>query len=132
MTKAVHTKARFTKGRVDIVAIGDLHVLLVPDGDSWIAQGIEIDYIAQGDTPEQAKEYFEHGFTKTIALYLKDDGDITGFLRWAPPEVIAEYNQVTKEESKQSFAALVVTASKAKQLEFPWKRIAYVSPLKAA
>lgn len=72
------------------VGIWDLHVHIVRDGDGWFAQGLEIDYGVQGDTVEEAKHNFEIGLEGTIDLHLKMEGDINGFLKFAPMAAIQE------------------------------------------
>jgi len=91
-----------------IVGIGNLRVLIVPDENTWFAQGVEIDYGAQGDTIAEAKKNFEHGFFETIDLHLKMYGDLTKFLVFPPSEILQEasrnkhlmrlYSQVSTHE----------------------------------
>ena len=69
-----------------VVGIGDLRVVIIPDGDSWFAQGLEIDYAAQGDTVENAQENFQNGLAATIHEHLKIHGTIKNILRIAPQE----------------------------------------------
>ena len=59
----------------------DLNLIIVPDGSAFFAQGVDLDYAAQGDTVEEAKKHFALGFRKTLTLR---DGDLTRFKR--PPE----------------------------------------------
>ena len=48
-------------GDTHVVGIGNLRVAIETDGKFWTAQGLEIDYIAQGDDLEDAKKQFEDG-----------------------------------------------------------------------
>lgn len=70
-----------------IVGIGHLRVLLVAEGEHWHAQGLEIDYMAQGSTIDEAKVNFETGFLVTIEENLRVHGSIEPLLNVAPPEV---------------------------------------------
>jgi predicted RNase H-like HicB family nuclease len=83
-TTAVHA---VTETGEHIVGIGDLHVLLVEEENCWYAQGLEIDYVAQGDSIEEAKANFEVGFHTTIRENLKIHGTIEPLLEPAPQEV---------------------------------------------
>ena len=38
-----------------------LRVILFPDGDQWGAQGLELDYMTAGESPEKAKANFSRG-----------------------------------------------------------------------
>lgn len=69
-----------------VVGMWELHVVIVPDGDCWFAQGLEIDYAAEGDSLEDAKEKFQSGLAATVHEHLKVNGRIDGLLRVAPQE----------------------------------------------
>lgn len=69
-----------------VVGVENLRVVLVPDEDYWFAQGLEIDYAAQGDSVEDAREKFQNGLSATIYEHLKVYGTIAGMLRVAPQE----------------------------------------------
>ena len=73
------------------VGIGDLRVVLVPDGDVWFAQGLEIDYGVQGTSEEDVKKNFEYGLEATVNQHLLIHGTIEGLLRVAPPEIWKEF-----------------------------------------
>ena len=136
LTRAAHIKNKTSRGNADVVAIQDLHVMLVHEDGVWFAQGIEIDYLSQGSSIEEAKLFFEKGLEETIDLNLKELGHIYGILRWAPEDVLAEYAKA-KQESKLAFSTLIIRTVKrrgisrrSKQLELPFDRIniAYVQP----
>jgi len=78
-TRAIHTD--LPDGVHQAVGIGNLRVFIMPDGKFWFAQGLEIDYATQGDTPEQAKELFAEGLASTIDLHLRTHGHITALLK---------------------------------------------------
>ena len=69
-----------------VVGIGHLKVVIIPDGDFWFAQGLEIDYTAQGNSLEDAKQEFENGLIATIHEHLRVHGSIKDLLRIAPQE----------------------------------------------
>ncbi len=73
-----------------IVGIRNLHVSIVQDGSFWFAQGLEIDYVAQGDTIDDARTKFEDGLAATIHENLRIHGTIEPMLQVAPQEVWKE------------------------------------------
>jgi predicted RNase H-like HicB family nuclease len=103
--KAIHAS---TPDGEHTVGIWNLHVFLLKDEKCWVAQGLEIDYVVQGDTIEEAKANFEFGLEKTIELNLKMYGNIEGLLVFAPDTVLQEaardkkaiklYSQVTTHD----------------------------------
>ena len=84
--KAVH----LSHGKHHVVGIGNLRVFILPDGPFWFAQGLEIDYGAQGNSIKEAKENFEQGLAATIDLHIKTFASIENILTPAPPEVLRE------------------------------------------
>lgn len=80
-------------GSTHAVGLGDLRVLLVQEGDVWYAQGLEIDYVAQGASLEGAQSAFERGLALTIREHLKLFGDIQRLLTPAPRAVWDEFFQ---------------------------------------
>lgn len=114
-TKAIH--ASTADGEHHAVAIWNLHVLLIPEGKFWVAQGLEVDYVVQGDSIEDAKKNFEQGLEATIDLNLKMYGNIQGLLVMSPDSVLQQaakhrssiklYGQIsTHEIGAQSQSAL--------------------------
>jgi hypothetical protein len=110
-----------------IVGIGNIRVLLIPEGSGWFAQGLEIDYAVQGDSLEGVKKEFEDGLTATVLEHLKIHDDISIMLKPAPnefwdlandPQVqLRRYSQVThhhviKENSKyEGISYLIANAT---------------------
>ncbi|MBI1955183.1 MAG: hypothetical protein HYS38_02205 [Acidobacteria bacterium] len=72
---------------IRFAGIGDLRVVICPDGDFWFAQGLEIDYAAQGKSPKDAKKQFSDGLSATVEQHLQIYGNIEKLLKAAPPEV---------------------------------------------
>ena len=86
-TTAVHA---ITEHGEHIVGIGDLRVVLTQEGNYWYAQGLEIDYVAQGPSIDAAKENFETGLASTLHENLQIHGTIEPLLVPAPVEVWKE------------------------------------------
>jgi len=89
-TKTDYTAIHLKDGNNHLVGIGNLKVVLVEEQGSWFAQGLEIDYAAEGQSIEGVKSSFEHGFCCTIHEHLRVYGKIDKFLKPAPTEVWKE------------------------------------------
>jgi len=85
---AVH--ATHKDGVHHLVGFGNIRVVIVPDGASFFAQGLEIDYAAQGSSIEEVKKHFEIGLEATIQQHLKIYGNIKSLLQPAPPAIWQE------------------------------------------
>lgn len=91
--KVTHSGARaahLSSEKVQGVAVWNLSVLIVPDGDFWFAQGLELNYGAQGDTAEEAQANFQTGLLATICQHLRVHGNIDRLLKFAPSEILRE------------------------------------------
>jgi hypothetical protein len=78
-------------GKTHVVGIGNLKVVIVKDGENtWFAQGLDIDYAAQGTSVENVKHNFENGLAATIHEYIKAYNSPAKMLKPAPPEVWQE------------------------------------------
>ena len=73
-----------------VVDLKDIRVAIYPSGSHWIAQGFEIDYVAQGKDVEDVKRAFEDGLEATINQHVKVYGHIKNLLRFAPVDVRLE------------------------------------------
>jgi hypothetical protein len=82
-TMAVHVN---TPSGDAVVGVFDLRVLLTNDEEAWFAQGLEIDYAAQGASIEDVQNRFQEGLAYTLREHLKVYGNIEGVLVPAPPE----------------------------------------------
>jgi hypothetical protein len=82
------------------VGLWNLHVLIVPDGRFWFAQGLEIDFAVQGDSVADAKKQFENGLEATIHHHIRIFGDIQKLLRVAPNEVWLDLWSTAKAQHK--------------------------------
>ena len=97
MTEAVHIK----KAEQDLMSIDSLRVLVDgSDSEGWMAQGLEIDYFVCARTEKSAKENFVKGLTKTIEIYLEEDGSVSNLLNPAPEEVWREFHRAVRKEQK--------------------------------
>ena len=81
---AFHVKDGAGKGHV--VGIGNLRVVIIRDDNFWFAQGLEIDYAAQGTSVNDAKKQFEDWLAATIQEHLRVYGKIDNLLRVTPTD----------------------------------------------
>jgi hypothetical protein len=51
------------------------------DGSAFVVQGLEVDYIAQGSTIEEALDNFANGFQATVDEHFKQYGHARHFLK---------------------------------------------------
>lgn len=96
MTKAVQASTKTANGSDHFVGLVDLRVMLVNDDGAWFAQGLELDYVAQGATLADAQKSFEKGLALTIREHLKMFGHIKQILKPAPQEVWAEFYSLSE------------------------------------
>jgi hypothetical protein len=122
-------------GKISVVGIGNLRVVIIKDDDLWFAQGLEIDYAAQGQTIEDVKKHFEGGLAATVHEHLRVFGDIGKLLKVAPAEVWNEFLMGTFVESKHySFDQVTVHKLKRElQSSLPFiEGIQYIEAKRAA
>jgi hypothetical protein len=96
-TKTKATAEHIKDGSLDVVSIGDLRVIITKDASWWLAQGLEIDYAAQGRSLNEAKGNFEHGLALLIDSHLAKFENIRGMLKPAPGETWNDLLNVTLE-----------------------------------
>lgn len=106
-----------------LVGIGNLRVVIVPDGDLFFAQALEIDYAEQGKTLDDVKKNFERGITLTIEQHLKVNGSIDGLLKQAPPEY---WKQIIGDPSADRNYFSCVTYHQLVSEQTPFKGIEYL------
>lgn len=75
-----------------VVEKRELHAVIVPNGNHWFAQGLEIDCATAGDSLEDAKENFRSELAATVIEHLKVYGGIDGLLGVAPQELLDSPN----------------------------------------
>lgn len=116
------------------VAFGDLKVVIVKDDDGWFfAQGLDINYAAQGHTLAEVKKNFGEGLSKTIELHLKRFGTIDKLLRPAPREVWTEIvHAPSAKHMRYSCVKLYDFVPEAARKQMPYQNIRYIEPAVAA
>lgn len=115
-----------------IVGIGNLRVVILKDGKKWFAQGLEIDYAAQGKNLKDVKDQFSTGLCATLHEHLRVFGHIGGVLKAAPPEVWKEmlYENAARLNFHSQISEHDFTHTNEKlQTDFPFANIEYLQPL---
>lgn len=79
------------------VAMLNLTVMITNDDGVWFAQGLEVDYAAQGDSLEEAKRHFEDGLHATINVNLEKYQSLKNMLTPAPAAVWQEFFETESE-----------------------------------
>lgn len=129
-----------SNGDEHIVGLKALRVLLSKDGNSWFAQGLDIDYAAAGASIESVQENFEAGLCLTVHEHLKMYGHISKFLVVAPQEAWQEYYDAKPECIKQRFSTIQlhqagceeVTQGKVNHFDFPFNKVQFIEPFHEA
>ena len=101
--KAGKTSATWTGNSAEVKA---LHVMLLPDGHGWFAQGLEIDYAACGGTFDEAKNNFIKGLGLTVCENLVMYGHIEKVLTPAPKEAWNEFYNTPADGIKRHTLSL--------------------------
>ena len=75
---------------------------------------MQIDYVVQGDSIEEAKKNFEYGLEETIDLNLRMYQNIEGLLFSAPSEVLREAAREKDTRSLKLYSQMTMHAIGAK------------------
>ncbi|HEY5328832.1 MAG TPA: hypothetical protein VIJ79_03025 [Acidobacteriaceae bacterium] len=118
-------------GSDHIVGIGNLRVIICQDGEQWFAQGLEIDYAADGASFEAVKENFESGLRGTIDLHLKAYGNLDNLLKIAPQSA---WTELLKDGTGMKYTQVslhTVFERENMPIQFPFATIDYLERLAA-
>jgi len=72
---------------MDGVACAELRVVIKRDKEFWYAQGVEINYLAQGNSLEEVKQRFRLGLISTVRSHIERYGNLKNLLKWADESV---------------------------------------------
>lgn len=123
---AIHAKAG---DGTNFVGIGGLRVVIIHEGDEWFAQGLEIDYAAQGNSLKDVQKNFQEGLRATVQEHLKAYGTIEKILKVAPNQIWKEM-LVTGERFRHS--QISVCKLDSAKMPIPYESINYLERLQAA
>jgi hypothetical protein len=93
----------------------ELHVLVSQseDGEGFVAQGLEIDYVATGATEEEARDHFASGFLRTIRAMCKRGRDLGALFTKskAPPDAWTKYFAASNQHVLRCISVLDLSES---------------------
>jgi len=78
-----------------------IRVWVYEQGGAWVAQGLDVNYVAAGESAEDAAERFAKGFMETVAAYLQEFNSIEEFVKPAPREVFQAFLNTQKAASSR-------------------------------
>lgn len=119
------TAIHLANGKHEAIGLWNLRVLIVPDEQFWFAQGLEINYGAQGDSPQDAQTNFQEGLIATIQAHLETYGDITRILKFAPSHVLQEAAEKKKHIKTFKSVRVYEVLKEADVARFPFENIDY-------
>jgi hypothetical protein len=109
-----------------MVRIVGLQVVLAKQGKDWIAQGIELDYVAAGTSQGDVKKRFEDGLTETIQAHLDKFGHLKNLVASTPAEV---WMDLLKSNPKsQTYTSVSIHTFTPPVSDFPFGSIRYLVP----
>jgi hypothetical protein len=115
-----------SKDGTAVISIGPLRVVVIPDGKFWFAQGLEIDYAAQGNDLEDAKKNFQDGLISSVNENLKRFGTIKKLMRPAPPEVWVDMLYGPLSNESQNFMFIQETVHIIPELKRLFENIEFI------
>lgn len=78
-----------------------LNVLVMQRGEFWIAQGVELDYEAQGRSWSDVRYAFERGLVATAQAHVRRFGHLEHLFTPAPDRIQQEFKRVKKVALKR-------------------------------
>lgn len=110
-----------SNGHQHQVIIHDIRVIVVPDGDHWFAQSLDINYGTGGATIDEAQDNFERGLSLTIKANLDRQGSIDRIMQtpdlesWIP---LVQRNGIQFDFSMRE-------THEVSDCDLPYRRISY-------
>ncbi len=109
-----------------LVGIFDLQVVVAPDDDAWIAQGIEIDYATAGSSPDDVRARFGQGLCTLIQAHLDRFGNIERMIESAPLSTWAEFVEKQGDQQQWQYSSVSIHDYLPPNLQyFPFGNIKY-------
>lgn len=78
-----------------------LRVWLYEEADMWVAQGIDVDYAAAGNTLEDVKDRFARGLIASVEANLDEFGTLEHLCKRAPDEIWRAFLESAAEAESQ-------------------------------
>jgi hypothetical protein len=113
-------------GSDHLVGIGNLRVIICQEDDQWFAQGLEIDYAADGNSFEEVKLNFQNGLRGTIDLHLRAYNSLDKLLKIAPAEAWQELLHDGQRMRYTQVSLHSIFENEKMPFEFPFTNIDYM------
>lgn len=101
-----------------VVAVLDLRVMVTQDDGLWFAQGLQVDYAAQGRSWMEVRKAFEDGLTASIDAHLRKYGHLKHFDQPAPQHVWQEFKNAKQRAYSRITLHLHAVDFKRAEIEF--------------
>lgn len=98
--------------------VGVVRVLLFPEGTHIVAQGLDVDYCAAGESLADAQANFIRGFEATIEANLREFGSIDHLIEPAPAVFFKIFYRAASELESKDLELPKGTASSMRRLSF--------------
>jgi hypothetical protein len=109
-----------------VVGVNNLRVMVNNDDGSWFAQGLEIDYSAQGETLDEVRRNFSDGLHESIDQHLNRYGHLDHLLKIAPQSAWDEFNSAECKRITYSRVTLHVFGDAIQK--FKYANLAFMEP----
>ncbi|SRR5258706_3037598 len=103
----VHHSASNEHFDAHLVAVWNLRVWVTEEDGVFFAQGLEVDYAAQGSSLKEVMDTFFEGFTRTIDAHLREYGDISNFLKPVSASVLMDFN--AKKGQREPISCMTIS-----------------------
>ena len=110
-----------------VVGILDLQVVLAKQESHWVAQGLEIDYAAAGDSIEDVKRRFHEGLVATIQVHFDRFGSLDKLII---PAETTDWLELILSQSQRVLLHSSISKHKFESpiADFPFGSIRYLVP----
>ena len=107
-TTAAHVSLATDRHHIDGVGIWNLNVMIYQEGNFWVAQGLEIDHVTQGQSVAEVKQRFQEAFTLCLNEHLRKYHSIERFLVVPPREVLLDMEKRSENPIQYTHVSLVI------------------------
>lgn len=118
--------AHVEDGNVHAVATS-LRVLISPaDAGGFVAQGLEIDYVATGETVEEVQDHFARGLLRTIEGLIRRNRPLSAlFKSRTPPEAWQAFMNSQGQDQLTCGVVVDLRPKLPERSQFPFDSLAY-------
>lgn len=105
-----------------------LRVLIVPGADGgFVAQGLDVDYVATGLSVEDAQERFAEGFLRTVRAIIRRNSRLDSLFKSKPPrEAWGAYMESDRQDALVCGTVVDLTEDVAARI--PYQRLEFCLP----